>query len=61
MGDVVHFKKPNAMKKAKGRSLCKSGFHKWQADKDTRFDVKQGKLLTRYVCKRCGKTRMDSH
>ena len=58
---VVPFKKPRAGKKAQGRSLCKSGFHKWETDKTTRFDVRQGKLVTRKRCKRCGKTVVEGH
>ena len=53
MGNVVQFKKPNLKEKHKGRTLCKSGFHKWEIA-DTPFDVKKGKLLTAYRCSRCG-------
>lgn len=34
--------------------MCRHGFHKWKVDKERRFDVKQGKLLTVYRCERCG-------
>lgn len=61
MGNVLTFKKPKANnKRAKGKTLCKSGFHKWQIDTTTRFDVKVGKLVTRYYCQRCGKTRTEA-
>jgi hypothetical protein len=53
--NIVKFKKKRPGEKSKGRSLCRSGFHKWEVDKKTRFDSKQGKLVTRKVCKRCGK------
>ena len=46
--------------KQSGNTLCKSGFHKWKADKHTDFAVKQGKLLTRYICERCGKTKIET-
>ena len=54
MGDVVRFKKPKLKEKHKGKTLCRSGFHKWEVDKSKPFSVKQGKLLTVYKCKRCG-------
>jgi len=54
MGEVVTFKKPRAKDKHKGRSLCKSGFHKWEVIKDNPFDVKLGKMVTRSRCVRCG-------
>jgi len=46
--------------KRSGNTLCKSNFHKWKVDTNTDFAVKQGKLLTRYVCVRCGKTKNES-
>ena len=42
---------------AKGITLCGSGFHKWKFDTGSRFEVKQGKLLTTQHCKRCNETR----
>jgi len=42
---------------AKGKTLCGSGFHKWQTDNEGRFDVKQGKLLTTEHCLRCNVKR----
>ncbi len=61
MGDVIKFKRPSAAEKHKGKSLCRSGFHKWLVVKDKQFDVKQGKLITIYQCKRCDKTKTTSH
>ena len=43
--------------RAKGVTLCGSGFHKWKIDTETRFDVRQGKLLTTQRCMRCNETR----
>jgi len=43
--------------RAKGITLCGSGFHKWKVDTETRFDVKQGKLMTTQRCTRCNETR----
>ena len=57
MGDVVRFKKPKMKDKHKGKTLCRSGFHKWEVDKSKPFSVKQGKLRTVYKCTRCGKIK----
>ena len=59
MGNVVQFKKPSLKKKHKGRTLCKSGFHKWEVI-ETPFDVKKGKMLTRYRCTRCNEIKVES-
>lgn len=60
MADILPFKKPRPSEKHKGKSLCREGFHKWVADKQTTFDVKLGKLVTRYRCSRCGATQTRS-
>ena len=54
MGDVIRFKKPKLSERHKNRSLCASGFHKWEIVTEKRFDVKKGKLVTAYRCARCG-------
>lgn len=61
MGEVVRLRRPRAADKAKGKTLCSHGFHKWVVDKERRFDVRKGKLLTVYRCIRCGavKTRAE--
>ncbi len=63
MGNVVPFKRPpnksNLAAKNKGMTLCLNGFHKWSIEKDTRFDVKQGKLITARRCRRCGKKSVE--
>ncbi len=61
MADILPFKKPKASEKFKGRTLCKNGFHKWEVVKENQFDSKQGKLVTQYRCKRCGKTKVEAH
>lgn len=61
MGDVVPFRRPSASEKHRGDTLCRRGFHKWVVEKDKRFDVKAGRLVTEYRCARCGKTRVESH
>lgn len=60
MGDVVSFKRPGLKQKHKGKTLCKSGFHKWEVVKGNPFDVKSGKLVSRYRCSRCGATRVEA-
>jgi hypothetical protein len=57
MGDVIPFKRPKLSELHKGKTLCRSGFHKWEILNEKQFDVKQGKLITVYQCKRCLKTK----
>ncbi len=57
MADILPFKRKKLSEKHKGKTLCKEGFHKWILVKDRIFDVEQGKLETRYRCKRCGKMK----
>ncbi len=56
MGEVVKIK---AFKRARAerKTLCTSGFHKWQTLDERRFDVKQGKLVTTERCVRCAVQR----
>jgi hypothetical protein len=60
MSNVVPFKKPSLKEKAKGKTLCGRGFHKWEIDQKKQFDVKQGKLVTVRRCGRCGVTRTSA-
>ena len=60
MGEVIRFKKKSLSEKHKGKTLCKSGFHKWEIQQEKQFDVKQGKLITLEICARCGKTRISA-
>jgi len=55
------FRKAKKKKAAAGNTLCKSGRHKWRADKTTQFDSQKGQLVTRYVCERCGVSKTKSH
>lgn len=59
MSNVVPFKKPSLTEKHKGKTLCKNGFHKWEVMNNAQFDVKQGRLVTRFKCKRCGKKKTE--
>ena len=54
MGEVIRFRKPKAAEKARGKTLCREGFHRWTVSKDKQFDVRQGRLVTVYRCSRCG-------
>lgn len=63
MSEVVSLakhKKTQLQKKGKQATLCGNGFHSWGVVKDSCFDVKQGKLLTQYVCKRCGASKSEA-
>jgi hypothetical protein len=60
-GNIIPFIRPTPKQKNRGKTLCGSGFHKWLADNSTPFDSKQGKLVTRYRCARCGKTRVGTN
>ncbi len=54
MATILPFKRPKLSEKHKGKSLCREGFHKWKINQNKQFDVRQGKLVTVYVCERCG-------
>lgn len=60
MSNVLPFKRPSAKEKHKGKTLCRSGFHKWEVVTEQQFDVKQGRLVTRYKCKRCGEEKVEA-
>lgn len=59
MGDVIRFHKPTPFEKHKGKTLCRSGFHKWELVKDKQFDVKKGKLVSVFKCVRCGEQKVE--
>ncbi len=61
MGEVLAFKRPRPGDKAKGKTLCRHGFHKWQIEQAQRFDTKQGRLITRYRCQRCDAVKTEAH
>ena len=60
MADIIQFKKPRAADKARGKTLCRRGFHKWAVSKQQQFDSKQGRLVTVYKCSRCGKIKNEA-
>ena len=60
MGEIVPFKPKRPAERHKGKTLCRSGFHKWAIDKEKQFDPRQGKLVTVYRCSRCGATKVQA-
>lgn len=60
MGEVVKFKRPKPSELHRGKTLCRSGFHRWQLEAEQRFDVKQGRLVTVYRCTRCGALKNEA-
>lgn len=61
MAEILPFKRPSLSEKHRGKTLCRNGHHKWQVDRESVFDSKQGRLVTRYKCHRCGKIRTRAH
>jgi hypothetical protein len=53
--------KAELRERARGRTLCGRGFHKWSIDQKKQFDVRAGRLVTVLRCERCDatKTRLD--
>lgn len=58
MAEILPFKPRKASERHRGKTLCRNGHHKWQLDKQSVFDVKLGRLVNRYRCARCGKTKV---
>ena len=55
MAKILEFKKKKAS--SKGKTLCANNHHKWKIETNSKFDVKQGKLVTVFKCERCGVKR----
>ncbi|NOZ37773.1 MAG: hypothetical protein GXP11_06870 [Gammaproteobacteria bacterium] len=60
MSNVLQFKKIRPKDQHRGKTLCKSGFHKWEIANEHPFGVKSGKLISRYRCQRCGKIKTEA-
>lgn len=60
MSNILKFKKKTPAEKHKGRPLCRSGFHKWKVVTESKFDVKQGRLVTVQQCVRCAKEKVTA-
>jgi len=54
-------KRADLQERARGITLCRSGFHQWTIDQKKQFDVRSGRLVTVLRCTRCTatKTRLD--
>ena len=61
MADILPFKRPSAAQRAKGKTLCRNGHHKWVIWQGKQFDVRAGKLVTVYRCQRCAKEKVKTH
>jgi hypothetical protein len=57
MADILVFKKKKLSDIHKGKTLCRSGFHKWEMINERQFDVRRGRLVTVYKCRYCGKQK----
>lgn len=60
MADILPFKRPTLKEKHQGKTLCINGHHSWEILTEKKFDVKQGKLVTLYQCKRCGERKVKA-
>jgi hypothetical protein len=60
LADILPFKKPDLKLKAKGRTLCGNGLHKWRIVQEKQFDVRQGRLVTVYRCSRCSAEKNEA-
>ena len=60
MAEILPFKRPKLSEKHRGNTLCRHGHHKWELERESVFDSKQGRLVTRYKCTRCGKVRVEA-
>jgi len=60
MAEILPFNRPKLSEKHKGNTLCRNGHHKWELERDSVFDTKKGRLVSRYRCVRCGKVRIKA-
>lgn len=63
VSDIVSlqkFRREQLRKKGKQSTLCGNGMHSWELVTGSRFDVKQGKLVTVYRCKRCQQEKVEA-
>lgn len=60
MSKVLPFRRPGLQQRAKGVTLCRRGFHKWEIVQEKQFDVRQGRLVTVLRCRRCGATKSEA-
>lgn len=60
MAEILPFKRRKLSERHRGNTLCRNGHHKWVVDKESIFDVKLGRLVTRFRCARCGETKIGA-
>lgn len=60
VADILPFRRRNAADRQRGNTLCRHGHHKWLPDKERVFDTKQGHLVARYRCQRCGAVKIKA-
>ena len=58
--NILPFKRPSAAIRHQGNTLCRNGHHKWQLWQGKHFDVKAGKLVTVYRCRRCSAQKVEA-
>ena len=61
--NIIRLDKKKAEKRAsraKAKTLCASGLHKWVIDQKKQFDSKQGRLVTIYRCQRCNAQKVKA-
>ncbi len=59
--NIIPFqRKKRRQKKADKAVMCRNGFHQWDVVTTQQFDVKQGKLVTKSRCRRCGKEKTEA-
>jgi len=61
VADILPFRKRSLKERHRGNTLCRNGHHKWEIDTEKQFDVRAGKLVTRYRCSRCGVEKVKAH
>ncbi len=60
MGEVLPFKAGKREPNQKGNTLCRNGHHQWKIITSRQFDVKQGRLVTVFECRRCAKKKVKA-
>ena len=55
--DLNKAKQARRKSRARAKTMCGRGFHKWQFDEKKQFDPQQGKLVSIQRCQHCGETR----
>lgn len=60
MADVIPLqRRQRRQRKREGDTLCRAERHRWEVVTESRFDVRQGRLVTVLRCSRCGRERTE--